>query len=1332
MMTIPHESKVAYNIGLYGYGFKLAGRKNMIKKITSAVISASIAVTSFCMPLVSAEQNSAVASGDVSAAIKAEMSGFQIEKMQTEHLTNPIGIDAKAPVFSWIMKSDTRSQSQTAYQIFVADSEENLKNGNYVWDSGKKQSDLSNAIRYEGDVLKASSRYFWQVRVWNRDGAAVMSDVSFFETGLMDSGWGDAKWIGVDTTSEPFKQPRKDTEFTIDVDFIMHDGIFGLIFGTKDINNFYMWQVSTGKLSPHQWVNGSPKTFGEQPDLSGIFPTKEDAVEKTHHLTIKASNGNIKTYINSELVDERTVDSFELGYIGFRNAGVSFSIDNVVIKDGKGAVINNYDFEDISDPVFLTGEIIDGMNLLTHGCGDGLTFAADSELWPSAPMMRREFETTQGKEIESAKLYATSAGIYRMEINGKSVDDSYLNPGSTQYNKTLMYQTYDVTDLVSEGENAVAAMLGHGWFKKEYSNFGSRLGLYAKLLINYKDGTSETVVTDDNWKYSIKTPVVADDYYLGEVYNALLEQEGWSEPDFDDSKWYKVGVYDKETLGIGEIVAQDIERIRNTITLKPVAVTEPTPGVYIYDFGQNFAGIPRVKINSPEGQVIRFRYGEMLNLKDMEGGDGPEGTLYRKNLLDAYSIDRYIAKGTEYEVFEPNFVYHGFRYLEISGVDKQIPAEDVEGIVFHTALENTGTFESSNALINQLWQNTLWSQRSNFMSIPTDCPQRRERWGWTGDAHIFARTASYNMNTYQFFRKYLRDMRDGQTEDGKFRDVMPGTDPNVVWSFRGGNATSGWADAGVIIPWQMYLQYGDTTVIEENYDAMCKWIGYLVNDLEDPNVYIRERGWTGDWMSSGERTQFGVTDTAYCAYSSMLLSKMAELINKPEDAKKYAEIAGKFKSAWNSAYVNADGSTTCDTQVSYVLGLQFDLFPEELRANAANKLVENIKRNGNRLTTGFLGVSYLAPVLADAGHVSTAYTLLEQTERPSWLYSVTTGSTTIWEKWDSLVITPDGSSKVNETSFNHYSYGAICEWLYKGVAGIERDEENPAYKHIILKPMPGGSLNSAKATYDSPYGMIVSDWSVDNNTLTYKAEIPANTTATLYLPEATAVTESGKAVSEAEGVVFKGSVDGKAVYELQSGKYEFVQEITPWEVSPVYDNFTDVSESDWFYPYVKSVFKSRLMLGVSDTEFAPNESINRAMFVTMLYRMADVPKITTENKFTDVVKNSWYECAAIWTNANGIVNGKSETIFDPETPITGEEIATLIYRYATEFKKVEADESIRDTSAISGDVSEWAKEAVNYCLSAGIVDEGNVANLKNAATRAETAAMLVKFNDTLK
>ena len=417
------------------------------------------------------------------------------------------------------------------------------------------------------------------------------------------------------------------------------------------------------------------------------------------------------------------------------------------------------------------------------------------------------------------------------------------------------------------------------------------------------------------------------------------------------------------------------------------------------------------------------------------------------------------------------------------------------------------------------------------------------------------------------------------------------------------------------------------------------------------------------------------------------------------------------------------------------------MFPEDLRENAAKKLVENIKRNGNHLTTGFLGVSYLVPVLSDMGYDTTAYRLLEQTEAPSWLYSVTTGSTTVWETWDSLVIDPDGSSKVNATSFNHYSYGSVCEWLYKGVAGIDRDEENPGFKHFILKPTLAGSLNHAKASYDSAYGTIVSEWSVDNNNkLTYKAEIPANTTATLYLPEpieGKTVTESGNELADVTGVIFKGNTDGKAVYELQSGSYEFSQEITPWEVASASDGFSDVKEADWFYPYVRSVFKNKLMQGVSDTEFAPNDKVTRAMFVTVLYRMEGEPAVKNENIFIDVRSNSWYEKATVWANGNGIVYGKTDTTFEPDTAITREEIAALIYRYV-KYKEIGVDEVTKDTNTLSHndifDVSDWAGEAVHYCIAAGIIAGDGYGNLnpKNNATRAETAAMLVRLNDAVK
>ena len=1402
--------------------------------------------------------------------------------LQTEYRTNPIGIDEATPQFSWKMQSTKRGKKQAAYQVLVAESKSNLEKENLIWDSGKQTSDQSVGITYGGDSLKASTRYFWKVKVWDEEDAVfTSSEEAYFETGLMDSGWSDAQWIGKGTqpivTEKPesvsytsfsididfkivhnsfglifgakdtnnfymwqvnatnktvvphkwtdgnaatvggsydisqlektvtegqyshlqvkvtegkidsyingtfvgsyttdafdigkvgfrtcgddfyvdnllvkdgngniilhddFSDPTNPTidgswqeyqlyyfgliqesrylqkidfkkitstftidvdanvaysavgiifgaqdtnnfymwqvnlaenaivphqwsngiaatipgakqdissanlslnqdfhlqlkvtdgkvesyingalvgtctvspfdlgkvgfrvcgeeayvdnfvlkdakgktlladdfskpsnpnfdggscengklhlngmladtvvlqkepsafacsTFTVDVDYIIDKDAFGLIFGASDTQNFYMWQVNastdTVKLRPHQWIKGNASLVDEI-SLSNVYQTKQDAIGKKSHMTVSVNNGEIKTYINDELVDTRQVAEFDFGGIGLRASSESFRVDNIVVKDESGNIIHKYDFDEGVRCDCNGGTITDGMLSVTTGP----IYAKDSGLVEAAPMLRKEFSLSGN--IKSARLYATAAGIYEMYINGAKVGDSYLNPGSTQYNETILYQTYDVTDMVKQGDNAIAGMLGHGWYNGAYRYFGANVALLAKLLVTYDDGSTDIIVTDGNWHYSANGPIFSNDYFMGEEYDATREQDGWDQAKFDDSDWLMAGVYTKSSLGIGDIIAQDYEPIKNNITLSPIEVTEPEDGVFIYDFGQNMAGIPRIKITGDKGTTIRVRYGEMLNLKDMVNGDGEEGTLYTENLHAALNTDYYTLKGDPNgETFEPSFVYRGFRYMEITGIDQAIPLDDIQGLVFYSALEETGTFESSNELVNKLYQNTLWSQRDNFMSIPTDCPQRNERWGWTGDAHVFARTASYNMNTYAFFRKYTRDMRDTQTSDGKYPDVSPGHIP-TGWTFQNGNATSGWGDAGVIIPWQMYLQYGDKAIIEENYEAMCKWIDHLVQSSDN---YIRAKGWTGDWLSIDEKTPFGVTDTAFCAYSSDLLSKMAQLIGKTEDAQHYSEIYNNFKAAWNREYVNSDGSTKCGTQTSYVLGLQFNLFADDVRENAAAYLVKNIKDRGYKLTTGFLGLSYLNPVLTKMGYADVAYRLLEQVETPSWLYSVTTGATTIWEAWDSLVINEDGSSMVNSTSFNHYSHGAVCEWLYTDVAGIDRDESNPGFKHIVLKPSVGGSLTYAKASYDSVYGKINSGWTLEGNKLTYKATVPANTTATLYLPIAAdgVVYEGNVLAEQSEGVTFVSSSGGQNVYELVSGDYTF-------------------------------------------------------------------------------------------------------------------------------------------------------------------------------------------------
>jgi Alpha-L-rhamnosidase N-terminal domain./Bacterial alpha-L-rhamnosidase. len=1078
-----------------------------------------------------------------------------ILKPQVEQMTNPVGIDASTPNFSWQMQDTTRGQKQTDYRICVSSTENKLKNNDYdLWDSGKVNSDASNYIKYGGTALTASTKYYWKVYAFDVYGKITSSEINTFETGLMTSGWSGAKWI----TNGDIPKVITNGTFTVDVDFTLVNDAFALLFGASDSTNYYMWQIAAYSwcsgimLRPHKCTNGSFATIGAQPYLPTVFPTKADGINKESHLKIDVNNGLIQTYVNTILVDTRTVAAFDLGNIGFRstsgggNDEISYA-DNVVVKNASGDIIFEEDFSDSSNFNFTTGTIESG-KLKLHN--EGAFFQKNAKaVTYSAPMLRKEF-TIPAKEIKSARLYATAAGIYELYLNGNPVTDSYFNPGNTQYNKHLMYQTYDVTDKLTSGTtNAVGGILGHGWFNRANRNFGPDLCLYAKLFINYADGTTDTIVTDESWNYYWDGPILNDDYFMGYQYDANKEQSGWTQSGFDDSSW--VSVKTKATNAIlsnnyeiGEIVSQNMPSIKNTQILRPIAMTQPEPGVYIYDFGQNFAGIPRIKATAAQGSVMKVRYGEILNRANMTGSDGAEGTLYTENLHAATNIDTYTFKGAASgETFEPSLVYHGFRYMEITGLSTPIDLDQIEGLVIHTDLDETSSFQSSNSLINQFYSNALWSWRANIMSIPTDCPQRNERWGWTGDAQIFCRTGSYFSDTNQFFTKYSQDLRDTQTSAGAYTDVAPGG-WTTGWGLKNGNATNGWGDAGVIVPWQIYQQYGNKDIITQNYTAMCAWVDYLVSTSnDDPDGFIRAKGWTGDWLAI-DPSPFGVTDTAYCAYSAKLLSKMAEVIGNTTDAANYEQIFQNYKTAWNREYVNSDGSTTCNTQTSYLLGLEFGLFDDNIKAAAAAHLVDKVKSTNNHLSTGFLGVSYLNPVLSDNGYDSTAFALMEQTTFPSWLYSVTTGSTSIWESWDALKVNSDGTSSVQSESFNHYSYGAVMEWMFKDVLGIERDEANPGYKHIVLQPSIGGTLSYAKGDYDSIYGKIHSEWNINSDTgvLTYRATVPANTKATLYLPDPTGngtVYESGMPAQTASGVTYVGKQDGNAVYQLSSGSYEF-------------------------------------------------------------------------------------------------------------------------------------------------------------------------------------------------
>jgi len=742
---------------------------------------------------------------------------------------------------------------------------------------------------------------------------------------------------------------------------------------------------------------------------------------------------------------------------------------------------------------------------------------------PPPPYLRRAFLV--GRPIKRAVVYASALGLYELHINGKRVGEDYFTPGWTDYPTRVYYQTYDVTDLIKKGGNAIGAILADGWyagylgFGRKREHYGSEPRLLVQLEVEYADGSRQTVVTDRTWKARYG-PLLESDFLMGEIYDARKEMPGWDTSSFDDSAWDTVTVTDKIE---GQVQSYPGVTVQKILEIKPKKLTEPEEGVYVFDMGQNFAGWVRLKVKGKAGTKVVLRFAEMLN---------PDGTIYTENLRAARCTDTYILKGTGQEIWEPRFTYHGFRYVEVTGYPDKPDLDAITGVVLHSDTPVVGSFECSNPMVNQLYSNIVWSQRGNFIEVPTDCPQRDERLGWTGDAQIFIRTATYNMDVAAFFTKWLVDLEDAQTKEGAFPDVAP---HKVAM----GSGVPAWGDAGVICPWTIYQVYGDKRVIDKHYESMKKWIGYLKKNSKG---LLRPAYGYGDWVSIGSNTPKDVIATAYFAYSTRLVSNIAAALGKDDDAGKYEELFEQIKDAFNKAYVAADGRIKGETQTCYLLGLYFDLLPEDKREPATRHLIEAIRKKDWHLSTGFVGLSYLVPTLTQTGHLDIAYRLLNNDTFPSWGYSIKNGATTIWERWDGWT-EEKGFQTPSMNSFNHYAFGSIGRWLFGTVAGIDTD--GPGYKRIIIRPMPGGGLDHAKASYKSIYGKIVSDWRIKGSTFTLNVTIPANTTATIYVPagDIESVTEGGQPATKAKAVRFLRMKDGKAVFAIGSGNYRFVSRL---------------------------------------------------------------------------------------------------------------------------------------------------------------------------------------------
>lgn len=749
--------------------------------------------------------------------------------------------------------------------------------------------------------------------------------------------------------------------------------------------------------------------------------------------------------------------------------------------------------------------------------------------------LRREI--TVKAPVKEAFVCATALGLYHFYINGKKAGEDEMAPGWTSYHKHLLYQTYEVTSQLRQGDNALGVMLGAGWYKGEMgflhlrNNYGTRTAFLMQLVVRYEDGAEEWFVTDEQWQ-GHDGPVTFSEIYDGECYDARLEIDGWSSPGLDTVGWHKA---ERIHFPMEALTPQGGCRVRRMEAIPAKRLFQTPSGDMVVDFGQNLTGWPELQISGKSGDVVHVKCFETLDA---------QGNVYTANLRKARQELRYTCKGGR-TLYHPLFTFQGFRYLQILSWPGEPKQEDFTAYPVHSDMEETGSFRCSDPNINQLQHNILWGLKGNFLDVPTDCPQRDERMGWTGDAQIFCRTACYLMNTYTFFRKWLKDVSCDQTPEGGVPHVVPdiisGKEENDWLLSQGTHSAAAWADVAVINPWTMYQTFGDKTILEEQYDSMKKWIGFMQEHSRD-NIW-NYRLQFGDWVAldAEEGSYFGATPndltcTAYYAYSTGLFAKIARVLGKTEDAAYYLALYRRIRDTFQRTFFREDGSMTAMTQTAHIIALYFELVPEKYRKQTAQALVRLLEKENGHLVTGFVGTPYFCHALSRNGYTKEAYELLLKEDFPSWLYQVKMGATTVWEHWDGLK--PDGTMwSPDMNSFNHYAYGAVGDWLYRVVLGLEIDEGDPGYHHSVISPRTGDAFSFAEGVYKSVYGPIAIRWDrLDQDTITLKVTIPPNTRSTIILEPGAEPAGQSMATDGPEEICFKLE-DGRYAAECGSGNY---------------------------------------------------------------------------------------------------------------------------------------------------------------------------------------------------